>query len=746
MSTKLTSLSGLALVCTLPAALPAFAQESNTITVVAPILAKEATIGTRKNDPSTSYQLDQAGIDLFGGPGNANPYTVVSNLPSVSLDTVDPYGMANMPGGNKGLRIRGEMMPHGGIGTVEGIPLTGINPGPGYQWLFDMENFSAVTLNEGPIPPDRLSFFTNTGVIDSSLLWPLQARRTVISQGFGSFNFRKTYVRLDSGRLSDGTRLLLSVSDSRAGKWRGLGNSPDGRSNFEAAVVKPFSERFDVKLYAAYNDMQEDNYRPLNYAQASNLSVYNNVDYAATSSASPSAAVSYYGYNRQSFRDWTLLSEIEYRPNEQTSLVLKPFYTKEQGYYLDGMMATGKVRQWLINHDWYGLTAQMKTRVADTGLTLGYWWESMDPPGPPTSWKMYNPTAGGGLNFASWSMLEKNTSRHEFNSLYALADRRFGDLDVRGGVRYMTEKLPGITVYNPTGIKDVSYDQAIASSAGIIANRSATGPTFRQWLPYLALGYDLTESAKLKLSAGRNYGAPAFDVWPVYQMSAALQAKYTGQQIWNSLKPEIADAIDLGLHLTYPNGYLEPTLFYSRSRNKDVSFVDPAVNVAYPQNAGQTHAYGVQMAGSWAVHRNTEAFGSLTYDRAVFDQNFTTLGGTPLAVQGLQLPDTPQWIASMGMSYRKGAYSFSPVMHYTGKRYGDALQKEPVSGYFTVDMNFGYKTRLSFGNLTASLSVLNLFDKQYIGFINASYLQNTGQTSYYPGAPRTLAFRMTLEM
>jgi iron complex outermembrane receptor protein len=85
-------------------------------------------------------------------------------------------------------------------------------------------------------------------------------------------------------------------------------------------------------------------------------------------------------------------------------------------------------------------------------------------------------------------------------------------------------------------------------------------------------------------------------------------------------------------------------------------------------------------------------------------------------------------------------------MHYTGKRYGDALQKEPVSGYFTADMDFGYKTRLSFGDLVASLSVLNLFDRQYVGFINASYLQNAGQTSYYPGAPRTLAFRVSLAM
>lgn len=731
-----------ALACILPA-IQASAEDLGVITVKAPLVAKEF-VGPDQN--STTYHVGREGVALFGGPGKSNPYNAISQLPSVSLDTIDAYGMVNFPGGNKGLRIRGEMMPHGGIGTVDGLPLTGINPGPGYQWLFDLENISHISLSEGPISPDKLSFFTNTGVLDSALLWPTDRRHATLSQGIGAFGFRRTFVRLDSGRLAGGTKLFLSASDSRTAKWRGPGNSPDGRSNFEAAFVKPINGQFDVKLYAAYDDMKEDDYRPLNYSQATDLAAYDRFDYAAASSANPAQAINYYGYNRQSFRDWSIISEFEYRPDEDSSILVKPFYMKEQGQYLDGMATTNKVRNWLIDHDWYGLTAEMKTRVADTGLKLGYWWESMDPPGPPTAWKMYNPAANGGLSFASWSLLGKVTKRHEFDSLYALADRRFGSFAVKTGVRYLTEKLPSIAMYNTAGIGDVSYDQAIAASSGINANKSASGPTYSEWLPYLEMGYDLSPNAKLKLNIGRNYGAPGFDVWPAYQMSAALQGKYTAQQIWDNLKPEIADAVDLGLHLSFPDGYLDPTIFYSRSRNKDVSFVDPAVNVAYPQNAGKTHAYGLQLAGGWKPERDLDLFGALTYDRAVFDQNFTTMGGAALAVQGLQLPDTPQWLASLGADYRKGAYDFSPVLHYTGKRYGDALQKEPVSGYTTLDLNIGYRRRLAFGNLNAVLSVINLLDRQYISFINASYLQNAGQTSYYPGAPRTIAFTLSIDM
>lgn len=714
------------------------------ITIYAPV-KRASLINTDQTNPATMYQAGKTGIDLFGGAGNANPYTVLAEMPSVSLDSVDPYGVVNMPGGNKGLRVRGEMMPHGGIGTVDGIPLSGIDPGPGHQWLFDMENISAVTLSEGPVAPDKLSFFTNTGVPDSRLLWPAAQQHFQLSQSLGSFDFRRTFMRLDSGKLSNGATLLLSASDTAAKKWRGPGNSLDGRTNFEVALDQPVGDRSDLKFYVAYNDMKGSNYRPLTYAQAGNLGMYNNYDYASTSVASPLQAVNYYGYNRQNFRDWSAFSEFNYRFGENSSIVLKPFYMNEQGSYLDGM-ATGKVREWLVNHDWYGITAEYQGKIADTGVKAGYWWESLDPPGPPSAWKLYNPTAAGNLNFASWSLLGKTVSRHEFSSFYALADKQFGGLDLQAGARYLTEKLPGIDMYNTAGVGDVSYEQALAASSGVIAKRSASGPVLHELLPYMALGYDLAAGARFKLSAGRNFGAPSFDVWPVYQTNAALQAKYTAQQIWDNLKPEIADAIDMGVRFNYPDGYLEPTVFYSSSRNKGVSFVDPAVGVAYPQNAGKTHAYGLQVAGGLTVQRNVDMFASFTYDRAVFDQNFTTMGGAALAVQGLQLPDTPRLLASLGATCHKGEFSISPVLRYTGKRYGDALQTEPVPGYATVDLSLGYQSKQSFGKVNATLSVVNLFDRRYIGFINASYLQNAGQTSYYPGAPRSLVARLSIDL
>ena len=182
-----------------------------------------------------------------------------------------------------------------------------------------------------------------------------------------------------------------------------------------------------------------------------------------------------------------------------------------------------------------------------------------------------NPTASGSLNFSNWALLGKTVRRHQFNSVYAMADKQFGRLRMQAGARYLTEKLPSIDVYNTAGIGNVSYDQALAASSGVIASRSAVGPVFHELLPYLALGYRLNPDTTLKLNIGRNYGAPSFDVWPVYQMNAALRAKYTAQQIWDRLQPEISYAVFCLKKINYADGYLETQRFLSTNPHKGCS-------------------------------------------------------------------------------------------------------------------------------------------------------------------------------
>ena len=142
-----------------------------------------------------------------------------------------------------------------------------------------------------------------------------------------------------------------------------------------------------------------------------------------------------------------------------------------------------------------------------------------------------------------------------------------------------------------------------------------------------------------------------------------------------------------------------------------------------------------------------DLFATASYDRNVFTKDLPLLNGSKLAMSGIRLPDTPKVQANIGGTWHQGDYSVSPLLRYNGARYGDTQQTQRIGGYSVVDLSLGYKHRVGASNLGASLSVQNLFDKKYIGFINASYYQLMSSTSafYFPGAPRTVVAKLMLD-
>ena len=607
-----------------------------------------------------------------------------------------------------------------------------------------------MSLAQGPIAPDRLAFYTTSGALDTQLLWPSQQLGVQIAQTFGSFDLQRTFARIDTGRLPDGTAAFVSGSLTSASKWRGPGNAPEDRQNANAAVSRPFGEHGNVRVYAAYNDMQEDNYRALTYAQARDLGTYRYYDFSDTSSKTPAQAVTYYGYNRQDFKNWTVLSEISWDFSADSRIVLKPFYTDEEGYYLDGQ-ANGKVRQWLIDHEWYGAVLEWSGNLAGTAVKAGYWWESMEPPGPPTAWKMYTPTAAGDLSgAATWSILGDVVDRRQYNSAYAMAERPFGKLRLQGGLRYVEDTQPGIDFYNTAGIGNVSYDQALALSKGVIPERSVTPVSLSAWLPYLAASYEISPRLTATATLGRNYGSPGFDVWPVYQSNFAVfqAAGITANQLWQAMKPETSNALDLGLRVQLERGWIAPVLYFARYYNKSVSYDSDGKGplVAYSQNVGDTRAWGAQLSGGWSPFAGLEIFGGLSYDNNQFVEDLPLLGGGTLPVSGLQVPDLPLWSGNLGATWRYRAFSVSPIVRLMDSRYGDTEHTQEVPGYTTVDLTLAWQHGFPKTRLTASLTCTNILDAEYIGFINASYYQllSDANAIYYPGAPRAISAQLAL--
>jgi iron complex outermembrane recepter protein len=705
---------------------------------------------------STAYTVGPHGLELATGGGGTNPIRGISELPSVDAPAIDSYGLANFSGGNKGLRIRGEVSQHGNsIGLVEGLPISFANPGPGATWLIDNENLRTLKLYQGPIPSDVNTIFSVGGAFDSQLRWPESRMGGEISQGVGSSSFLRSFARVDSGEILNGAaKVFASGSWTDAHQWRGVGKDPQGKSGFAVGIDTRPADWFEAKVFAAKSSLNENSFAGLNYSQASNLSAYRWYNFLPVSSPNAAVAVNYAGYNIQSFDMWTTLGEFTARLNDVTKIVIKPYYFREDGYYLDGMN-NGAIRKWIFAHDNWGLTNELQTRFAQTDLKIGYWRGTQNLPAPPTAWETFKPNALGGLISPTWPILANQTNPHGFDSVYGLATRDFGALHAQAGARYVWEHMPGINADISTGIGDVTYQTALELAPGFYPSRSVTGFTIGTFLPYGALAYDLTKDLTLKLSGGEGYGGPGYDMFTVYQQNfAALAAKkLTADQLWHSIRPETSTMVDFGARYSftgnYGSGFLEPTGYYSRNHNKLVSY-DSGIGVQFGQNVGESESYGFQAMGRYSPLPTIDLFASLGFQREAFVTDLPGFPGAPFAtllslrVTGRQLPDVPYWISTVGADLHAGEFGFTPILHIVGSRAGDTSGFQPLAGYSTLDLNFRYDRKIEFGTVTASLAVLNVFNTAYIGFVNNSYYQQTSSSGiYFPGAPRAVVGKLT---
>lgn len=708
------------------------------------------------DDPATATIISQDTVDLLTGPARTNPYRALDLLPSVHSENVDAFSLTE---DQNSLRIRGQ------IGdtltrlsrTIDGIPL-GINVSQrGMGNLIDLDNLEGMELNRGAVRPDKgFGFGTTAGALDQFLRWGSKNPELMLLRSDGSEHFNRTFFRADSGELATKTRLFTSASYSSVDKWRGEGYGE--RTNVSAGISQPLPGNTSVSVYGLFNSFRQHDYRPLTYEQTLSESYYRNYDYATdlampVDTSTMRQNVEYYQYNRQKFNEYAILSIIETRPTASSAITIKPYYAWTDGYRLVGKQgATGaksSISRIDIAQEQVGFTSEYRITLGPSRVKLGYWFQNADTMPPPTSQKSYQVT-GNGLEFKSWGILSKVEDRI-FHEPYLMVENRFGKLKVDAGLKYVRISLPEITGYDTKGLGDISYEDAIAASSGPVAALHADGSAQDAWLPYLGVRYDFDNDTNLRLSYGRNYA----EGWlgPLYSTFKNKQAAFTAaginlQDLWDGVKLEISDNLDLGARFGGDTWHVAPTLFYGTFHDKQVLVYDERVKTSYYQSNASAESMGAELEVGFAPVSWLSFFGSASYNRFRFDDNIQTASGTMVQSKGKQVADVPEWMGKVGLTARYAGFSVTPVLRYIGKRYGDIENKERVADYEVVDLTVAYskKNIWGFRELTASLSLLNLFDKRYISIIkNNQDISEALATSYYPGAPFTVAGTVSIK-
>ena len=699
---------------------------------------KRDFVGPLFTETNTKTKITQKGIDAQGPPYKISVPKAINLIPSVNQQSVDPSGLADISNYHESFRFRG-IEPTGGGNpstpvNVEEVPVSG-RPGGGGN-IYDLENFESISIYKGGIPADRGFGLTNIGgKIDMDVKRPASEFSFNLKQAFGSYGFRRTFTRLDSGLLPSNTAGYLSYSNTASDKWKGDGGA--NRNNTMLGITQQIGDGLKIEAFSIYNKANVHTYRPLSYPQASSLSRNYHLDYTNNPSD-----YFYYGYNKNTFEDHTIFANIEYAFDKHSTIEVKPFYWNDDGYYQETItMKNGnnRIRKWDMDHDLSGLLAQYSFKMTSLTVDVGYFYLNQERPGPPTSWKLYQ-VASGRLVFDKWQVLS-NSSHHRQQTPFVSGAYAIGPFQFEAGLKYLHYSMPEITTYNTTGIPDVSYKSALGMATSIEVDASARSKDFSEFLPNAGLSYVLNESMSCYLSYGRNYGM-SVALYPFFisQKSAFYKKGITLQDLWDKQKLEIADNIDLGFRYITDNLYVVPTLYYGRHQNKTATYYDPSLDATFPAATFDANAYGFELEAGAIPLENLSLYASFSYNRFYFSQDISVQSGAVIPVKGNQVPDAPEFLAKGIASYSIGGFTFSPAIRYTSSRYGDILQEQKVDDAVLFDFDITYSTALPsllLKKLDVSLTFNNIFNKEYVSIINTSDYRTLGST-YQPGAPFTM--------
>ncbi len=691
---------------------------------------------TRQMDETvyTGSEISRKGIELQGPKADASVYEAINLLPGLNYEGADGRGLSVEQGGLRTRGIKGML----GALTVAGVPNYGGNPIGPRDYLYDLENMESIAIYKGAVPADiGTGVGSRGGAIELRPDWPHQKFGARLSQGFGSDNYYRTFLRLDSGRLSvTETSLSGSYSYSQADKWRGSGELGP-RHNFNLALSQPVTNRADIKLWYNYNSIKQDMYRPLTFDETRNLKLNYRKDYNAGLSGDPSTDFNYYKYNRGSFINRDFLSIITINPTDLLRFSIKPYYSVEDTRVWQGVANNGgMVQKRTRDIERTGLITEANYGYQSMNATVGYHFEagSMD-----VYIQNYGITSSG-LSYRGYGVFGSSGTSY-INSPYIKVAGSVGNFNWQAGLKYFNYAESASKGYTSPA---PSYNLVRA------ADLDRKARDYDILLPTAGISYSINENLQLQASYGRNFIRP-YSYIPLVNLynsnRAAFQAKGISlNDLFDGYRLEESDNFDFGAR--YSNDFVEiaPTFFFGLHKNLLTTVYDPRVNLSYQQNIGKATGYGLDLELNAFVTDYITFFLNPTWTQLSYDQDMV-FQGNRLSSKGKQVVDTPEWMLKGGIILKLGDFEITPKFRVIGERYGDVEHREKIDPYAVADLSISYtkKQLWGFEKIKLALDLSNITDERYVSVVDSFDDTRAGGTSYFQGEPFSAIGSVTLQ-
>ena len=692
-------------------------------------------VEVKRRTPKTETTVKEEELKVRSGAGSVNIFKAIELTPSLNIQTDDAYGL-----GGGTVRLRGFDDTQIGV-TIDDMPLSDSGNFRLYPHEYaDVENLESITVERGAVSKRSPFYVEIGGAIRVRTRPPANKFGITLSEKYGSFDFKRHFIRLDTGYLLGNRnlpKLFASYSHTEADKWKGPGKHPEYRDHYTVGISHKVGRLF-WEFYYDKNVQLNYFYRGFSFNELSNDRIFRRRDYNdrllfPNTGANLNENVNYYEFWKNPYTNQQLRANIELDITNSVKLSLKPYMWIGRGSGTSATTATisGTPRLFFreaFNYtDRPGVIAELKFELPkDSRLFLGYWHEYADlKQWRPSRRVEVNPDGTFTLNNVAnfrYDYIQRTKTITNTPYLFFESKGLLDKMDINLGVRFASVKRD-FKDYQTSG-RPYYPEDGVYDDPGLTLNPNRSyEKTYRKTLPSFGVGYQFTNFAYSYFAYAKNFRVPQ-------NFLGTIPSSVSAQFVADQLKPEEADNYDLGLRFDFDKFYIAPSVYYVKYKDRLIRTTDPNdPTLIYLRNAGKVDAYGAELELGFVPVRRVSIYASFSYNEAKFkDEKFE---GT-IDIKDKTVPDTPERMIKLGGRFELLGFRISPSVQYIGSRYGNFTNTERVSPYTLVNLNV---QRRIYKGIDLLVDVVNLTDKKYVGRISPGTTSGT----YYAGAPFTIS-------
>lgn len=715
--------------------------------------------------------------ELLSAPGGISGLKMLESLPGFNVQTDGALGLYEF--GNS-VTVRAFNLQQIGF-VLDGVPMgrsDAFGGSPIFRYV-DNENLGSVVASPGAGDVSLPSYASLGPIVSYNTVDTSDTPGGMLSYTMGDDNLERSFIKLETGNIN-GLSAYISRSKTDSDLWRGPGTID--REHIEGKIKYEFDEDTFIKFSYVHNDFNdydspsapestfENDYY---YGYAASIPEtgcinplpgvydYNGDGVADSADFTPiftgGTCTSYYE-DRINVRDDSLYS-LNFQTDITPNLMFKATayqedkdgygvspdsYSNSLGIYnrqvaagLDvvhprgvqyGLSGVGGTRK--------GAVAGLEWEVANHKVEVGAWYEDED---YNRTQQRLNKTNGSADGDVIWDEVayyrRKYTSNRKTTQFYLkdtmslLEDR----LNLEVGVKTLSVD------YTLKGYRDYNdYEVFGPQSVGEKYEDS--------FLPMIGAVYDLNGTDQVFASYSQNYALPrgADDIFSIATTDPTTDPLPAPEG-------EESANYEVGFRTNRPQFYGSAALFFTSFDNRLVagSVINPATAQpeAYYTSAGKTEAYGFELSGVYkpdALGGKLYFDGNLTYNHSELkDDTDTNFDGVIDYLSGTILPDSPEWLATGGVTYEPTEWLVANVSgKYTGKRYAQFNEGYEMEAFTVLSGYLDLGGPNDFGipeNVSLRFNVDNLLDEEVpTAFVFA------GSAFFRPLNPRTFQATLTV--